>query len=1167
MLLPMLYSLIKSMGVYRISCLSLLIGLGSFSSQVSGQVLKPFVPKTSKNSPNRTIYNINGDFTMLGNTNLTLENYSLDLQNNMPMVFVDIDDDPDTFNSSSATLEFSTENGADPTCSSILFAGLYWTGRSASGPSVDLEKNGIKKTLHKEEIKIKGPGQTEYLQLRASPDEIWWPKSNDELLGGAANREQFGMFVGFVEITDYVKSSGPGSYTVADIALSEGTGGSLGYFGGWAMVVVYENHLMEQRDVVVFDGYALVTSGYSGEFLELDGFSAVESGDVNIKMGIIAGEGDRGAYGDYFEIEKGVLSGDFLRLSHSKNQPDNFFNASINTGGNARNPSLVNNTGFDIAMFSVPNPDNSVIGNRQTFTRFRYGSTIDTYIVFNITIAIDAYGPQLQGFHHVVSEHVLSEDQETFLISPGEEMEFSVEIRNKGNEGIKDGKLVIPIPLTAEFMEANMEAFISPNNVKQPYYDDALGAGGSLVWEIGDLPIGQDPDFILAKLQYRLKAAETCAAFSGFSCDTSISITGELSGLNMQTDAPFSGIKIIQGNFSECDGNPNVDPYVFTLDPEALANEDCIDEDNAKVFSFCDQANPFLPVEEIASSFPPETRFFNEFPIKVTSVEYTNSNPIPVQDGITEYFAVLRGENDCYQRFSINSEPVSITATVTSDYSSAAISCYGAADAAVEVSISGGRPPYSIQWDDENQSTTEQLQNIPPGTYSVVVTDSQGCQVSTEVTVEQPDPVTMIPNSANSTLVVSCDGLADGVFAIDVAGGISPLTGELFLKDDAGTLTMVSSQNFQSNGTVSFGQLSPGEYVAEVKDANGCMEEVSFSIDSPEPYYLTANMSNMEDCQVANSGRIEVIPMGGQAPFTFNWEHGPSQPILENLSPGSYTVAVIDSKGCTISETYILEEQEPLTFSVTYTEEVTCGTRGLTTTFFVDVSGGFPPYELAWSGGNVEQNGLVMTTSDPGEYTVTVVDREGCTAASSKVVEPSPLDVDFDYVSASYSEFASNLVNYTIQFTPVTVGDIIAYEWSFGDGESSQEQRPSHTFTQEGIYPVSLTVTDIHGCQLSQVNDINIEEAFIRMPNGFTPNGNGMNDYFFPRFNYITEVELWVFNKWGEAIYHSTDRSGPGWDGTYRGELSPAGNYVYKLRYTTPDGRVKEETNVFVLIR
>ena len=92
-----------------------------------------FTQRTAASTPSQTVYNVKGDFTMLGNTNLTLSTYSATNNNeNRAMKYVDIDGDATTMNSSMATLELSNsgENGANPNCSTVLFAGLYWTGKS-----------------------------------------------------------------------------------------------------------------------------------------------------------------------------------------------------------------------------------------------------------------------------------------------------------------------------------------------------------------------------------------------------------------------------------------------------------------------------------------------------------------------------------------------------------------------------------------------------------------------------------------------------------------------------------------------------------------------------------------------------------------------------------------------------------------------------------------------------------------------------------------------------------------------------------------------------------------------------------------------------------------------------------------------------------------------------
>lgn len=131
-----IYQLRKSTRIARISILVFVV-LTGLPILASAQVIKSFTQRTSVYSPEKRIYSINGDFTMIGNTNLQLA-AGLDWDepnSNNQMVYVDIDDDPNTWNSSSANLGFSTENGAVPSCSNIIYAGLYWTGRAHNGTS------------------------------------------------------------------------------------------------------------------------------------------------------------------------------------------------------------------------------------------------------------------------------------------------------------------------------------------------------------------------------------------------------------------------------------------------------------------------------------------------------------------------------------------------------------------------------------------------------------------------------------------------------------------------------------------------------------------------------------------------------------------------------------------------------------------------------------------------------------------------------------------------------------------------------------------------------------------------------------------------------------------------------------------------------------------------
>ncbi|HQI71502.1 MAG TPA: hypothetical protein PLT47_12170, partial [Bacteroidales bacterium] len=274
---------------------------------VNAQVQKAFMQRTSVYTPTKTIYNIKGDFTMIGNTNMTLEDYDDDrLNSNNVMIKVDADSDPSTNNSSMATLVFSSENGAIPECSNIIYAGLYWTART----------NTFVTTTEKRAIKLRGPGSGSYTFFNAAVTDIQYPGDNY-------------MYAGYIEVTDYVRAHGVGQYWVADMALTTGNGGSTGYYGGWGLIVVYENSKMNWRDVTIFDGYAYVVGNTSVYYdLPISGFNTVQSGPVDMKLGLMAGEGDVGISGDYFQIRK-VSDAAWMSLSHGGNATNNFFNSSI----------------------------------------------------------------------------------------------------------------------------------------------------------------------------------------------------------------------------------------------------------------------------------------------------------------------------------------------------------------------------------------------------------------------------------------------------------------------------------------------------------------------------------------------------------------------------------------------------------------------------------------------------------------------------------------------------------------------------------------------------------------------------------------------------------------------------------------------------------------------
>jgi PKD repeat protein len=158
--------------------------------------------------------------------------------------------------------------------------------------------------------------------------------------------------------------------------------------------------------------------------------------------------------------------------------------------------------------------------------------------------------------------------------------------------------------------------------------------------------------------------------------------------------------------------------------------------------------------------------------------------------------------------------------------------------------------------------------------------------------------------------------------------------------------------------------------------------------------------------------------------------------------------------------------------------------------------------------------------------------------------------------------------------------DVSKYWWNFGDGCSSIERDPVHTYTAEGVYNVTLKVEDAMGCQDSVTiyNAINIGDyGFIVFPNAFTPNTSVPNggaytiderrlDIFYPVSKNVDEYKLEIFNQWGAKIFVSNDVL-VGWDGYIDDKCALQGTYVYKATGKYKNGREFKVSGSFMLVR
>lgn len=542
--------------------------------------------------------------------------------------------------------------------------------------------------------------------------------------------------------------------------------------------------------------------------------------------------------------------------------------------------------------------------------------------------------------------------------------------------------------------------------------------------------------------------------------------------------------------------------------------------------------------------------------------------------------------------------PLSISSSITN------VNCFGESNGGVDLTIAGGTTPYSFEWANSQfllSNVNEDLINYPADTYSIIVTDDNGCYEVDTLVVAEPTELTTDVTGVN----ILCNGGNNGSVDLIVGGGTTAYaylwnTGavtedintliagsyEVTVTDDHGctatdsiTLTEPSdSLDFTyivtdvlckngtdgeidldvTGGTTPYGylwssgdtlaqieNLTAGYYTFLVTDFNGCLLSDSMYVAEPDAVTLNEVITPVT-CYGLSDGIIDITPVGGIAPYTFTWFNSDfalstQTEDLIGFPADTFQLEIIDSNGCFYE--MFLEIVQPDLLVIEYTYSVVSCQGGSDGNILVDIAGGNPAYTTTWSNGAATED-LLNIPADI--YQLSVVDTKGCSdSILVDVSQPDSVLIDFEHDQISCID---NYDGVAYAYPNGGNGGYM-YNWSNGTLTSDNTELSNQWY--------SVVVTDILGCTgMDSVFITKDSIGCIYPVTAFTPNGDYYNDFWnIDNMELYPDANVQIFNKWGNIVHNQTGLYEP-WNGLINDSPAPSEVYYWIINLNQPDREV-----------
>lgn len=481
--------------------------------------------------------------------------------------------------------------------------------------------------------------------------------------------------------------------------------------------------------------------------------------------------------------------------------------------------------------------------------------------------------------------------------------------------------------------------------------------------------------------------------------------------------------------------------------------------------------------------------------------------------------------------------------------------CYNFKDGALGVNIvTGGvgkvETDYGFRW--STGQTGNAIKDLTGGvTYSVTISDAQGCIGVASRTLEQPEPVAFDIQTEDAL----CFGSQDGTATITNPRGQG--TQFKYLWD----------QGAKGQTTATAIGLTAGSYTVTITDEGGCASTGTIAIG--QPTRITSSFEAVNNlCFGDTKGSLFVKTSGGIPTYSYAWSNGSTTVKNESLAAGTYQLTITDKNNCvhTASATVTQPDSLRAQFNV---EDPSCFS-GRDGSIKILPAGGTAPYQFSLDNKNFNTTSTLIALK-ANDYKVYIKDRNGC-SYFNKVLVNDPPRFSVDAGDLSYTIRLGDSL--TLQATSINGVGNVSYVWSgmYGNTLSCSEcetvlAKPTDMITYE-VYAI-----DENGCEATDKTTVVVQKIReVAVATGFTPNSDGMNDLLMVHGLPETQVmNFRVYDRWGELLFEDAnftinDKT-RGWDGNFRGTPMNAGVYVWYLEVKYSDGMTQSLKGQTTLIR